>query len=131
LKSKLSWIFLILMVESIAVLLVASLLFLNVQSTVTLCLFNVLFGSIISQLYGSAIRKVALLVAGNFMGFFWNLVFLYFFSAGIQVLGGDFDAAYTIIYPLLNLMWVVPFWAVSLGFLPKAHKAAAKTDVPI
>ena len=130
-KLKLSWLFLILMVESITVLLVASLWFLNVQSTVTLCLFNVLFGSITSQLEGSVIKKVALLVAGNFIGFFWNLVFLYFFSAGIQVFGGGFDAAYTIIYPLLNLMWVVPFWAVSLGFLPNAHKTAAKTDVPI
>jgi hypothetical protein len=131
LKAKLSWLFLILTVESIAVLLVASACFLNIQSTVTLCLFNILFGSITSQLNGSAIRKVVLLAAGNFIGFFWNLVFLYFFSAGIQVLGGSFDAAYTIIYPLLNLMWVVPFWAVSLGFLPNAHKTAVKTDVPI
>ncbi len=130
-KHILRWLVLILMVESIAVLLVASAWFLNVQSTVTLCLFNILFGSITSQLRGSAIRKVALLVAGNFIGFFWNWVFLYFFSAGIRVFGAGFDAAYAIIYPLLNLMWVVPFWAVSLGFLPSAQKPAAKTDVPI
>lgn len=130
-KPKPSWLFLILMVESVVVVLVASAWFLNVQSTVTLCLFNVLFGSIISQLKGSAIRKVTLLAAGNFIGFFWNLVFLYFFSAGIQVFGRGFDAAYTLIYPLLNLMWVVPFWAVSLGFLPNVQKTADKTDVRI
>ncbi len=119
------------MVELVAVLLAASLYFLDVQSAVTLCLFNLLFGSIMSQLRGSAIKKVIVIVVGNFIGFFWNWVFLYFFSAGIRVFGGGFDSAYTIIYPLLNLMWVVPFWAVSLGFLSKAQKPTAKTEVPI
>jgi hypothetical protein len=74
---------------------------------------------------------VGLLAAGNFVGFFWNIIFLYFFSAGKQVFGGDFDGAYTIIYPVLNLMWVVPFWSVSLGFLLNTRKTSRKGEVPL
>jgi hypothetical protein len=42
--------------------------------------------------------------------------------------GKSFDAFYTVIYPLLNLMWIVPFWSLSLGVLPKMQTVNAEVE---
>jgi hypothetical protein len=111
--------FFIFLVEVIALCLLACLRFINLESTITLLVFNFLFASLIFQLNGTAKRKLSLLAAGNVAGLFWNFVFYYFSSAGTLVFGKSFDPVYTVVYPLLNLMWVVPFWSFSLVFLPR------------
>lgn len=120
-----------LLLETIAVILVASFRFINLESTITLLMFNFLFASLIYQLNGSTSRKLSLLAVGNVVGLFWNLVFFCFSPAGTLIFGKPFDAAYTIIYPILNLMWVVPFWSLSLGVLPKMQNAPTKMDVEL
>ena len=105
--------------ELITLCLIGSFHFINIESTITLLIFTLLFASLIYQLNGTASRKLGLLAVGNVVGLFWNLVFYYFSSAGTLIFGKPFDAAYTIIYPILNLMWVVPFWSLSLSVLPK------------
>jgi hypothetical protein len=97
----------------------ASFRFVNLQSTVTLIIFNVFFVSLFFQLYGSLSMKVAILSVGNLLGFFWNLFFHDFSLAGYASFGVTFNAFFTILYPILNLMWIVPFWSLSLSFLPK------------
>jgi hypothetical protein len=93
--------------------------FINLEATLSLLVFTFLFASLVFQLNGSLKRKLSLLTAGNLIGLFWNEVFYCFASAGTLNFGKTFDAAYTILYPILNLMWVVPFWSLSLSFLPK------------
>jgi hypothetical protein len=113
------WLLIFFPLELILLMLIASLSFINVQSTITLLIFNFLFSSIIFQLRGSVIRKLGLLTIGNTLGLFWNFVFLYFSLAGASIFGKTFDAFYIIIFPVLNLLWIVPFWSLSLGLLPK------------
>lgn len=109
--------------EAIILCLVASFRLINLQSTATLLIFNALFISLIFQLNGSEFKKVSMLTAGNIVGLFWNLIFYYFSLAGYDYFGVAFNAFYTLIYPILNLMWIVPFWSLSLGFLPKQQEA--------
>jgi hypothetical protein len=90
----------------------------NLQASLTLLIFSALFGSLIFQLNGTLNRKLSLLTIGNIIGLFWNVLFHYFSLAGTILFGGAFNALYVILYPIFNLMWVVPFWAFSLSFLP-------------
>jgi hypothetical protein len=115
--------------QLIVLCLIASFQFVNLESTITLLIFNFLFASLTFQLEGTIFRKLGMLVIGNFVGLFWNLVFHYFAIAGSQYLGGPFDALYTILYPILNLMWVVPFWSLSLSVLPKTQTANAEVKL--
>ncbi len=119
----LNCIFIFLSLEAIILCLMASLQFINVQSTATLLIFNILFFSLISQLNGSLHKKIFVLTIGNIIGFFWNLIFYSFSIAGYDSFGKAFNIFYTLIYPFLNLMWIVPFWSFSLGFLHKQTKS--------
>jgi len=95
--------------EAIILCLIASFRLINLQSTVTLLIFNILFVSLIFQLNGSVLKKICMLTAGNMIGLFWNLIFHYFSLAGYAYFGVAFNAFYTLIYPILNLMWIVPY----------------------
>ena len=121
--------FLFFLLQLIALSLMASFRFINLESTITLLIFNLLFASLIFQLNGTTSRKMCMLAMGNIVGFVWNLVFYYFSSAGAAYFGKAFDAFYTIVYPLLNLMWIVPFWSLSLSFLAKPQKIGAEAKL--
>ncbi|MFB3889130.1 MAG: hypothetical protein ACE14S_06535 [Candidatus Bathyarchaeia archaeon] len=114
--------FLFLLLELIGLCLIASLRFITLESTVTLVVFNLLFASLISQLEGTVWRKLVLLGLGNLVGLFWNFIFHYFALSGAALFGRTFDPFYTIVYPFLNLMWIVPFWSLSLSFLPRVER---------
>ncbi|MCW4011182.1 MAG: hypothetical protein NWF05_11305 [Candidatus Bathyarchaeota archaeon] len=118
---------LILYIELIVICLFGAFRFINPQSTITLLMFNFLFASLTFQLKGSFHRKMGLLSAGNIVGLFWNFVFFCFSLEGTMLFGKTFVVAYTIIYPILNLLWVVPFWSLSLSFLPKFQNSPAKS----
>ena len=118
-KSIVKWLFPFSLLQIVALCLLASFRFVSLESTITLVVFNFFFASIIFLLNGTINRKLGILAIGNVVGFFWNLVFNYFSVVGTFYFGKSFEAFYTITYPLLNLMWVVPFWSVSMGFLPK------------
>jgi hypothetical protein len=118
-----------LFLEAIALCLITSFRFINIESTVTLLIFNLLFLSITLQLNGSLNRKLGMLALGNIIGLFWNF-FLYFFAiAGVTFFGEIFNVFYAVFYPLLNFMWIVSFWSLSLSVLPnsKSMHAEVKT----
>jgi len=92
---------------------------LNIQTTLTLIIFNAFFISIFFQLNGTSLLKAGMLTAGNLLGLFWNFFFQYISVTGDLYLGSTFNALFAIVYPILNLMWIVPFWSLSLSFLPK------------
>jgi uncharacterized membrane protein YgaE (UPF0421/DUF939 family) len=109
----------LLLTELIVICLIISYKFINQQSAITLCLFTFLFGALIFQLNGTSTQKLITITVGNIIGLLWNYVFLNFSQAGSKMYAAPFDIFYTILYPFLNLMWVVPVWAVSLSLLPK------------
>lgn len=118
-KAIIKWLFSISLLQIIALCLLVSYRYVNLESTITLLIFNFLFASLIFQLNGTMNRKLGMLAVGNGVGLGWNFVFYYFSLAGTVYFGKVFDGVYTVVYPLLNIMWVVPFWSLSLGFLPK------------
>ncbi len=108
----------------ITVFLSASYRLINIESTITLLIFNLLFVSLIFQLKGAIIKKGFILMAGNLLGFFCNLLFFNFSYAGLDLFGKQFNAVYTLMFPFLNLIWIVPFWAFSLSLIVE-HKTAS------
>ena len=104
---------------TIILCLIASLQLINIKTTAILLFFNFLFIPLILQLNGSLPKKMFILAIGNVVGLFWNLILYYFSLAGFNSLGPAFNVFYTLIFPILNLMWIVPFWALTLGVLPK------------
>ena len=127
-KSIGKWLLQLFQLEAIGLCFVVSLRFINLESTVTLVLFSFLFFSLTLQLNGTLNRKLGMLTLGNIVGLFWNLVFCFFASAGALYFGKIFDVFYIIIFPFLNLMWIVPFWSFSLGILPKMQNVQAEAQ---
>jgi hypothetical protein len=115
-----------LFLEVITLCLITSFRFINIESTVTLLIFNLLFLSLTFQLNGSRNRKLGMLALGNIIGLFWNF-FLYFFAiAGVTFFGEVFNVFYAVFYPLLNFMWIVSFWSLSLSVLPNPKSMRAE-----
>jgi len=108
-----------LFLEAIALCLIASFRFINIESTVTLLIFNFLFASLTFQLNGTLSRKLGMLALGNTLGLFWNYIFHLFAITGTVYFGTMFNAFYTIFHPVLNLVWIVSFWSMCLTVLPK------------
>jgi hypothetical protein len=122
-NSIVKWLFSFSLLQLVVLCLLASFRFVSLESTITLFVFNVFFASIIFLLNGTVNRKLGMLAMGNVVGLFWNLIFHYFSLVGTFYFGGAFETFYTVTYPLLNLMWVVPFWSLSISFLPKPQNA--------
>jgi hypothetical protein len=91
--------------------------------TIEFCLasivFNLFFTSLFFQLNGAFKLKVAILTIGNVIGLFWNLLFQNLAFNGRLIFGDTFNVVFSITYPIFTLMWMVPFWSLSLSFLPK------------
>ncbi len=91
--------------------------FVNLQSAIALIIYNGLFIPIIFQLKGSFTTKMLILAVGNVLGVFWNFLFFQFSNMGIEYFGTVFDAIYVLIFPFINITWVVPFWSLSISLL--------------
>lgn len=97
---------------------------LNIESLLTLAVFNLFFVSLFFRLRGSLIRKAAILACGNIIGLTWNIVFQNVSLTGSQLFGVSFEVFFSLIYPLLTLTWIVPFWSLGLSILPKPQTEA-------
>jgi hypothetical protein len=92
-------------------------------ATATLIIFNIFFISMFFQLNSSVTLKMGILSLGNLIGFLWNLFFYYVSLTGHGYFSLSFATFTTLAYPFLNLMWIVPFWSLSLSTLPKLNSA--------
>jgi hypothetical protein len=81
--------------------------------------FNVFFASLFFQLNGSRIIKTVILATGNLLGLFWSWLFQNLASVGYGFFGDSSNVVFSIVYPILTLLWMVPFWSISLSFLPR------------
>ena len=125
-KFKANRLVLVLFLEVIALCLIVSFRFINIETVIMLLIFNFLFISLIFQLNGALNRKLGMLALGNIIGLFWNFIFHSFAVVGVMYFGEIFGAFYTIFYPLLNLMWIVSFWSLSLAALPNPQNTQAE-----
>jgi hypothetical protein len=125
-KFKANRLVLVLFLEVIALCLIVSFRFINIETVIMLLIFNFLFISLIFQLNGALNRKLGMLALGNIIGLFWNFIFNFLTAVGVAYFGEIFGAFYTIFYPLLNLMWIVSFWSLSLAALPNPRNMHAE-----
>ena len=58
-----------------------------------------------------------MLLIGNIIGLFWNYLFSLFAYTVAYYLGESFNILYIILSPLVNLIWIVSFWSISLTVL--------------
>ena len=123
-KFKLSHLVLGLFLETIVLCLITSFRFINIESTATLLILNLLFLSLTFQLNGALNRKIGMLALGNIVGLFWNFVLYFFAIAGVMFFGAAFNVFYAVFYPLLNFIWIVSFWSLSLSVLPSPKRHA-------
>jgi hypothetical protein len=127
-KFKLSHLVLGLFVEAIVLCWITSLRFINIESTATLLIFNLLFLSLTFHLNGAFKIKLGMLALGNITGLSWNVVLYYFATAGVAFFGEPFNVFYAVSYPFLNFMWIVAFWSLSLTVFPKLKSTAAEVN---
>jgi len=104
-------------VGTIASCIVWSLPTVNSESALMLTFFNIFFIFTIFPLNGSLKRKTFLLVIGNFLGLIWNLVFSFLVYGVTDGFEESFNASNVILAPLVNIVWIVTFWSVSLSLL--------------
>jgi hypothetical protein len=108
-----------LFLEVIALCLIASFRFINVESAVTLLFFNFIFIFLTFELNGTLNRKLGMLALGNIIGLFWNFILYFFIITGTVYFGDLFNVFYAIFRPFLNFMWIISFWSLSLAAFPK------------
>ncbi len=107
----------ILVSELVAICLIVTYRWIDLQSVATLLIFDFLFITLFTQLKGGKLAKISLIVAGNFLGMVWNYFFhlLIVQVAAAQVVQPIWlSAFYTVAYPFLNIFWVIAFWSFSL-----------------
>jgi hypothetical protein len=96
------------------------------KSAPMLIIFNFLFISLIFPLNGPLKAKIFLLLMGNAIGFLWNNLFWLFAHHVVDFLGEPFNTLHMILSPMINLIWIVSFWSISLTVL--AHSKTKKED---
>ncbi len=96
---------------------------LNETTLVSITIFNFLFVFLLFPLEGPLFRKVYLLVAGNIVGLVWHFIKSSFGAASVFCLGADtFKIITVVIGPIIDLVWIVSVWSLSLSILASAKK---------
>ena len=103
----------------VAFLLTGYLHLLSFETAAILFVFNFLFLSFLFELNGTLRKKLGLLALGNLMGLAWNCLLAIIADFGGSYSGDIFIICFRILFPLLNSIWVVSFWSLSLSVLPR------------
>jgi len=119
--SRISYVILGFSMMGIAFCILSSFLLINVESTLVLVVFSLLFTSLTFPLSVSSTRKALLLLMGNIIGLCWNYLFFQLAYTAIYYLGDFFKVLYVIFSPFVNLLWIVSFWSISLTVMSAAE----------
>ncbi len=96
---------------------------LNEPALISITIFNFLFVFLLFPLEGQLFRKVYLLVAGNIVGLVWHFIKSSFGAASVFYLGADtFRIIIVVIGPIIDLIWIVSVWSLSLSVLASAKR---------
>jgi hypothetical protein len=98
------------------------------ESALMLLIFNLLFVSLIFPLNGTLTTKTCMLLVGNVIGFFWSNLFSLFAHVATYYFGAIFSALYIILDPLINFVWIVSFWSISLSVLANSEKRKSEAE---
>lgn len=94
----------------------------NGESALMLIIFDFLFISLVFPLDGTFAKKIMLLLVGNVIGLLWNSIFSSFAYVADCYFGNFFSTLYVILNPLLNFVWVISFWSISLSVLASSKQ---------
>jgi hypothetical protein len=96
---------------------------LDEHALISVSIFNFLFVFLLFPLEGPLFRKLYLLVAGNIVGLVWHFIKSSFGAASVFYLGTDALKIITVVIgPIIDLVWVVSVWSISLSMLASAKK---------
>jgi hypothetical protein len=87
-----------------------------------LVVFNVFFVCMLFPLNGSLERKLAVLALGDIICLIWNTMFSMLVGSLAVYVWVGFNALFIMLSPLLNSLWVVSLWSISLTFLANSGK---------
>jgi hypothetical protein len=90
-----------------------------------LVVFNVFFVCMLFPLNGSLKRKLAVLALGDIICLIWNTMFSMLVGSLAVYVWVGFNALLIMLSPLLNSLWVVSLWSISLTFLANSGKRKA------
>lgn len=97
---------------------------LNESALISITVFNFLFIFLLFPLKGPLFRKICLLVAGNIVGLVWHFINASFGAASAFYLGADaFKIITVVIGPVIDLVWIVSVWSLSLSMLASAKRS--------
>jgi uncharacterized membrane protein len=95
----------------------------NEPAAVSIVIFNFLFVFLLFPLEGPLLHKVLLLVSGNLVGLAWYIIQSSFVATSPPYLeAGAFKVVYVLVYPIINLVWIVSFWSLGLSMLAPARR---------
>lgn len=89
----------------------------GIELAFPLLIFNIFYVFLTFPLKGKLTKKLCMLLIGNFICIYWNQLFILFTAAAAEYFGSSFKILFTILNPLLNLVWIVSFWSTSLTLL--------------
>lgn len=89
------------------------------QSAVVLTIFNFFFVITTFALDGSLVIKLSMLLVGNVTFLMLNRVLSFF----LDPVGAESSALTVFLSSLVNLVWIVSFWSLSLTILSKSRKS--------
>ncbi|MHC3128610.1 MAG: hypothetical protein IBV52_00830 [Candidatus Bathyarchaeota archaeon] len=96
---------------------------LDISALVAIIFFNLLFVFLLFPLEGTLLRKIVLLFAGNIVGLLWYLIQLSLKEASMFFLSTDaFNIIILVAKPLIDFVWVVSIWSLSLSVLASAKR---------
>lgn len=90
---------------------------LSVQSTESLVFLNLFCIPLFIQLKGASTVKEGMLAIGNLICLLMNTLFYYLIDSIPKIL--YYNKAETLIYPILNLTWMVPFLSIGFSFITR------------
>ena len=103
--------------------------FLNLSAQIAITLFHLLFVFLLFPLQGPLLRKVGLLFAGNIVGGLLYLIRSAFQEASVSFLNVDaFKVIAVVVTPIIDFIWIVSLWSLSLSVLASAKKPRGKEN---
>ena len=95
----------------------------SLSAQIAITLFHLLFVFLLFPLQGPLLRKVGLLLAGNFVGGLWYLIRSAFQEASVIFLNIDaLKVIAIVVSPIIDFIWIVAFWSLSLSVLASTKK---------
>lgn len=102
--------------------------YIHTDAAFMLSIFDAFFVSLIFPLEGALVGKVLLLLVGNTVGWLWNFAASTLEGIVVDSFGTRLNLVFTMANPFVNLIWIVPFWSVSLTLLVRSRRLGKSID---